>query len=268
MRLILLAGEQEFPIDVMSELSIGSDPSNNIYLPSSKQTECFAHIRASETNTWLLKSPETKHIIHHNGRRIDALTLLRAGDDLYFDGIAVHIRAENQPLFEKVTGMHAVNFSDRVLLRVHSGAETGKAYALVNSLCIGRSAISEIRIDDPAFAERQILVQRQGNDVLVKNLSPALEMRVDGWVCNDAVLKVGSQLNIEQHRFMLHSSCSDFAFTAPPLLLETSLSELETTAHLPQAPAKAKLFSLSQWLLLAVALIISAFLMLLLTISP
>ncbi len=268
MRFVLHALEQKFPIDASSSLSIGSDPSNTVYLPSARQTERFAEIRAYEKHLWLLKSPETQHAIHHNGRRIDSLTLLRAGDDLHFDGIAVHVRSEAAPVFEKTACIQAVNFSERIVLRICSGAETGKAYALINSLCIGRSSLSEICVDDPAFAERQILVQRQGNHVRVKNLSPALEMRVDGWICHEAILNIDAQLNIEQHRFILQSSCPDLANSAKPSVLEPPATLPENTEQSPKALAKTPLFSRSQWILLGFAVGIAILFVLLLTISP
>lgn len=268
MRLVLHTLDQKFAIEAMSSLTIGSDPSNTVYLPSAKQTESFAEIRSSDHGVWLQKSPGTQHTIHHNGRRIDSITLLRAGDDVHFDGIAVQFRSAHQPVFEKTAGAQAINFSDRIVLRVCSGAETGKAFALVNSLCIGRSSLSEICVDDPALAERQILLQRQGNDVLVKNLSPALEMRVDGWICHEAILNIDSQLNIEQHRFILQSSSSDLANTPQIHLPETPVIELENTTQAPQMLSNTKLFSRSQWILLGSAVAIAVFFVLLLTISP
>jgi hypothetical protein len=68
--------------------------------------------------------------------------------------------------------------------------------------------LSEVCIDDSALAERQILLQRQGNDIFVKNLSPVLEMSVDGWVCEEAVLSPGARISIEQHRFRFEAPCS------------------------------------------------------------
>jgi hypothetical protein len=267
MRLVLHALDQKFPIEAMSSLSIGSDPSSTVYLPSARQTENFAEIRSGEKVAWLLTSVNTQHTIHHNGRRIDSVAMLRAGDDLHFGEIAVQVRSKNQPVFEKSVSTQAVNFSDRILLRICSGAETGKAYALVNSLCIGRSTLSEICVDDPALAERQILVQRQGNDVLVKNLSPALEMRVDGWICHEAILSIDSQLNIEQHRFILQSSSSDLAYVAQAHVPEKPAAVPENATELTQKLSKTGLFNRSQWILLGSAVAIAVLFVLLLTIS-
>lgn len=266
MRLVLQALDRTFPLNDKSSLSIGSDPACGVYLPSSRQTERFAEIKTDSTLAWLIKAAGSQHSIHHNGRRIDSLTMLRAGDDLHFDDITVHVKSEFAPTLDKTSGQQAINFSDRILIRVASGAETGKGHALVNSLCIGRSSISEICVDDPALAERQILIQRQGNDVLVKNLSPALEMRIDGWACNEAILKAGSQLNIEQHRFVLDCPCLDLAKTDVLLPVDTPSDTVEINGALNESAAKTTLFSRSQWILLGSAVLIAILLVILLTI--
>lgn len=268
MRLVLqIPDRNAVPID-KPELVIGSDPSGDVYLPNSRQTEVYARIRPTTDAVWLLRADGSSASVHLNGRRIHAKALVRAGDELHFDGMPVQVKSEQVPVSDRPHAARAVNFSDRIVLRVHSGAETGRAFALINSLCIGRSGISEVRVDDPALAERQILLQRQGNDVLVKNLSPALEMRVDGWVCDEALLKPGSQLNIEQHRFVLESPAPDLANVPEPIAAEIA-PESAQSAELPPLPKAAPaLFSRSQWILLGSAIGISVLLVLLLTISP
>lgn len=267
MRLVLQIPDRNPVIVDDCELAIGSDPSGDVYLPNSGHTGVYARIRPTNDGVWLLRPLDSCASVHLNGRRIHAKALVHAGDELHFDGMPVQVKTEQAPAFDKPHAVRAVNFSDRIVLRVHSGAETGKAFALVNSLCIGRSAISEVRVDDPALAERQILLQRQGNDVLVKNLSPALEMRVDGWVCEEALLKPGSQLNIEQHRFVLESPAPDLANLPEPAAAEVPKA---SAPHDEPPPPKDSppLFSRSQWILLGSALGISVLLVLLLTISP
>jgi hypothetical protein len=268
MRLVLQIPDQQ-PVAIdKAELSIGSDPAGDVYLPNSRGTEAYARIRPINDTVWLLRAADSSSSVHLNGRRVHANALLHAGDELHFDGMPVQVKSEQAPSCEKQHSGRALNFSDRILLRVHSGAQTGKAFALVNSLCIGRSGISEIRVDDPALAERQILLQRQGNDVLVKNLSPALEMRVDGWVCNEALLKPGSQLNIEQHRFALESPAPDLANLPETLAVVTPQPDI-VSVDTPLLPAgNPALFSRSQWILLGCAVAISVLLVVLLTISP
>lgn len=268
MRLVLQIPDQNPVSFDKAELSIGSDPACDVYLPNSRGTEAYARIRALHDTYWLLRAGDSGSSVHLNGRNVHANALLHAGDELHFDGMPVQVKSELAPSCVKQQSGRALNFSDRIVLRAHSGAQTGKAFALVNSLCIGRSGISEIRVDDPALAERQVLLQRQGNDVLVKNLSPALEMRVDGWVCDEALLKPGSQLDIERHRFVLESPAPDLA-NMPETQAAASSQAGAKPADAPPVPAaNPALFSRSQWILLACSVAISVLLVVLLTISP
>lgn len=268
MRLVLQIPDQNSVPIGKTELSIGSDPAGDVYLPNSRGTEAYARIRPVNDTLWLLRAEGSSSPVHLNGRRVHAKALLHAGDELHFDGMPVQVKSELAPSCEKQQPGRALNFSDRIVLRVHSGAQTGKAFALVNSLCIGRSGISEIRVDDPALAERQILLQRQGNDVLVKNLSPALEMRVDGWVCNEALLKPGSQLDIERHRFVLESPAPDLANMPETLAAASSHADAKPADAPPLPVGNPALFSRSQWILLGCSVVISVLLVVLLTISP
>ena len=266
MRLFLHTPDQKTISIDKPVLSLGSDPAADVYLPYSQLAPIHCRIVSDDSATWVI-NPDA-HAVHVNGRRISSTALIRVGDELHFDTVAVKVCCQQVPTAEKSQSVKAVNFSERVLLRVLTGAESGKAYALVNSLCIGRSAISEIQVDDAALAERQILIQRQGNDVLIKNLSPVLEMQIDGWICDEAILKPGSQLNIEQHRFMLTSSYADLSIEAELAILEKPVRIAEPKQDTALPVQRRAIFSRPQWILLASALAIAGLLVLLLTYSP
>jgi pSer/pThr/pTyr-binding forkhead associated (FHA) protein len=253
-----------------AELSIGSDPSGDLYLPYSGISLKHVVIKVDSGLTWLIRPSDSSGNVHVNARLVHAATLLNAGDDVHFDTVTVHVKSSQQNDTHKIASnsYQATHFNDRMVLRVLTGSETGKAYSLVNSLCIGRSSLSEIQVDDFSMAERQILIQRQGNDVIAKNLSPVLEMRVNGWVCNEAVLTVDSQLSIDQHRFKLQSSCPDFTQTPEAAVPEANLQETATNSNIQQATSNPAIFSRAQWILLASALFISGLLIVLLTIAP
>jgi hypothetical protein len=250
------------------EYRIGSASDCDVSLPIESATVlCWRLMRRAE-NLWLESvQPDAAIPVCVNGRQIQTLALLQAGDELQFPGLNLRISTAEAPALAKISVGQARNFADRVLLRVWTGREAGKAYALVNSLCIGRSALSEIRIDDPAMAERHVLVQRQGNDILVKNLSPLLEMRVQGWVCTEARLAPGAFFSIEQHRFQLQApwqEATENAEATAPLMQAVPSAGKQPT----NGPGKPALFSRGQWLLLAVALAISGAFILVLTLSP
>lgn len=244
-------------------MRIGSDPGSDVYLAYPGLAATHALVHCGNQCLWL---EAVGHPVHVNGRRIRSKALIRPGDDLHFGSLPARLQSANAPGLDTGSGVGAgtVNFQGRVVLRALTGADVGRAYALMNSLCLGRSVLSEIRIDDLALAERQLLVQRQGNHIVVKNLSPVLEMRVDGWGCTEAQLLPGSQLCIEQHRYVLEAPCLELAPVDEPAP-EPEADPLEVPAPMP---AKAPFFSKTQWLLLASAIILSGLITLLLTLSP
>jgi hypothetical protein len=101
---------------------------------------------------------------------------------------------------------------------------------------------------------------------LVKNLSPVLEMRVDGWVCEEAVLQPGSHISIEQHRFRFEAPFAEPSSLTDPEMVEP-MPPVSINAMPPADPAR-RIFSPAQWILLAVAIAISGFFIILLSFSP
>jgi hypothetical protein len=241
-------------------MRIGSDPSSDIYLPHPGLAAVHAILHSGNQLLWLEPVSQPVHI---NGRRVHSASIIRPGDDLQLGNLPVKVQTSTAPLMEVLPAAKALNFSGRVVLRVLTGRDVGRAFPLMNSLCIGRSVLSEIRIDDLALAERQVLVQRHGNSILVKNLSPVLEMRVNGWSCTEAVLAPGSQLSIDQHRFVLEAPCPDLGVVDEPL--SEPMDEVPNEAE--QETTKPSLLSKSQWLLLASAIGVSVAIILLLTLS-
>lgn len=250
-----------------SPLRIGSDPASEVYLAHPGVAPLHARLIPDAAGLlWVEPAADETAAVHVNGRRIVRGALLSPGSDLHLGSCALRLSSVSRPESIRRPASQPVNFSGRVLLRALSGAEAGRAYVLVNSLCIGRSDLSEVRIDDSALAERQILLQRQGNDVLVKNLSPVLEMRVDGWVCEEAVMQPGAQISIEQHRFRFEAPAGEADTQSEPEKTDT-LQPFNAKDAMPAEPAR-RIFSPAQWILLAVAAAISAFFIILLSFSP
>ncbi len=248
------------------EMRIGSAPDNDIVLVGEGIAPLHALLHDGISMLWLERiASETGAEIHINGRRVAARALVHDGDEIHFGTNSIKLSSARLPEVAAAGPEKAMHFSDRVVLRVMTGREAGKGYALVNSLCIGRSALSEIRLDDMAMAERQILVQRQGNDILVKNLSPVLEMRVSGWVCQEARLLPGAQFSIDQHRFQLQAPCSDMSDKpqAPQPNVADLIDPKTEAVPLPES----RLFSKAQWILLAMSIALSGLFILLLLFS-
>lgn len=244
-------------------MRIGSDPGSDVFLAHPGLAAAHAVLHAGEYGVWLEPLGQPVHV---NGRRVRSAALLRPGDDLHLGSVPVKVQSAAAPVREVHSAGKALNFAGRIVLRALTGRDAGRAYALMNNLCIGRSVLSEIRIDDLALAERQVLIQRQGNDILAKNLSPVLEMRVDGWSCTEALLSPGAQLCIEQHRFVLEAPSANMASADEPRVLPEP-EPAATSIQDPQ-PRPSRFFSKAQWLLLASAIAVSGLIIVLLTMVP
>lgn len=258
--LLHTAGQPDTAID-KPLMRIGSDPGAEIYLAQPGLAPVHAVLHAGTEGIWL---ESTGQPVHVNGRPIHAVALLRAGDDLHLGSLPARLLSATLPATAPAGGS-PVAFAGRVVLRQLTGRDAGRAHVLLNSLCIGRSVLSEIRIDDMALAERQVLLQRQGNGIIAKNLSPVLEMRINGWPCTEAQLAMGAQICLDQHRFVLEMPCADLTETDTPVP-DTPVEE--PAPVVPAAANAAPFFSKTQWLLLGAAIAVSAAIVLLLTLSP
>lgn len=263
--LLNISGQTAVPVGD-TPVRIGSDPASEIYLAQPGVAPVHARLLPDAGGVlWIEPASDEAAAVHVNGRRIVRAAMLAPGDDLHLGTCALRLSSAQKPEAVRRPAAQPVNFSGRVLLRMLTGADTGRAHVLVNSLCIGRSELSEVRIDDSALAERQILLQRQGNDILAKNLSPVLEMRVDGWVCEEALLQSGAHIAIEQHRFRLEGPNAE----VQPVPEPSSTEPLPASESTVQAIAPVKrIFSPAQWILLAAAIAISAVFIVLLSFSP
>jgi hypothetical protein len=91
-------------------------------------------------------------------------------------------------------------------------------------------------------------------------------MRVDGWICEEAVLQPGAHISIEQHRFRFEGPCTEVLPMAEVELAEPAPS-VTVNAESVSEPAR-RIFSPAQWILLAAAVAISGFFIILLSFSP
>ena len=142
--------------------------------------------------------------IHVNGRPVQRMAMLRAGDTVYLDGTEILVQASHQ-------GVDALPKADpgdagdpRIVLRGLGGKHHGRSYTLSQACVVGRSPASTIRIDDPAFAERHAQLERRGDRVLLRDLGSAAGSMVNGVAVRDALLAAGDQVAFDsQHRFVV-----------------------------------------------------------------
>ena len=142
--------------------------------------------------------------IHVNGRPVQRMALLRAGDTVYLDGAEILVQASHQGL-DAVPPADPADANDpRIVLRGVGGMHHGRAFTLSQPCLVGRSPDAEIRIDDPGFADRHAQLERRGDRVLLRDLGSSTASMVNGVPVRDALLAAGDQVAFgSQHRFLV-----------------------------------------------------------------
>jgi len=184
--------------------------------------------------------------IHVNGRPVQRMAMLRAGDAVYADGVELVVQAPREAANADLAGGDHAD-DPRVLLRGVGGQHHGRSFTLDQPRLVGSAREADIRIDDPAFPARQARLERHGECVLLKDLGSPEGCVVNGLRARDAVLRAGDQVVFEgRHRFVVEFPGGVLPAEAPPA------AEPEPVAPVP-APARRGVRL--PWLLLAALLL-------------
>lgn len=206
----------------------------------------LAQVCLDRRGLWL-QVPGGARAIHVNGRPVQHMALLRAGDAIYVDGVELLVRtplrATPAPLDP---GDHVGD--PRVVLRGVGGQHHGRSFTLGPTRMVGTSREADIRIDDPAFPARHALLERHGDVVLLRNLGQEPSV-VNGVQVRDAVLEAGDQVVFDgQHRFVVE-------FPAVPESRSTTVPAPEPQVEPEPAPVPIDSGFRLPWLLLAALLL-------------
>ena len=165
-------------------------------------------LRVDRRGIWL-SVVDAAGSVHVNGRRVRSRALLRAGDALFIDGAELLLAAaHDNPLPDDLPGSESPSQpgDPRVVLRGVGGKHHGRAFTLELPRLVGSAPEADIRIDDPAFAERHALLSLVDGQVVLRDLGVGDGSQVNGRSLRDAVLQPGDQLVFEgQHRFVVEA---------------------------------------------------------------
>lgn len=200
-------------VPLQGEVAVGSRPGLRVSLPGSGLAPHHASFLSDRRGLWL-RVPNGAPAVHLNARPVQRLAQLRAGDLVCLDALRVVVRADDQPAIDRQIPASAPAplgeaqrvAAARVVLRGLSGAHFGRSYTLTEPRLFGRSPAADVRLDDPAVAERHAVVELHGDRVVLRAMANGGETTlVNGVPVRDAMLAPGDQLVIEQHRFVLEA---------------------------------------------------------------
>lgn len=209
---------------------------------------------------------EGPHAVHVNGRPVRRMAMLRAGDAIYVDGTELLLAADAPGAGYTPGEGDAIDGDPRMVLRGIGGRHHGRSFTLERPRLVGSAAEADIRIDDPAFADRHARFELHEEGVVLRGLGSEDGSAVNGRSVHDALLRPGDQVVFDaQHRFVLEAPSRD--------PVANPIAEDENEASAPdarQAPGERLQATARRvpWLLLAAVLIAIALSALLLFGTP
>lgn len=197
--------------------------------------------------------------LHVNGRPVRRMSMLRAGDAVFIDGVELLVLGA-EPIAAPQAGWpqpEVPEGSTGVVLRGIGGIHHGRCFVVAQRLTIGRRLDSDVRIhaaaiDDLARLEAHV-------DGVVLRSSAQASSRVNGWPVHDALLRAGDHLVLaEQHRFALEAATCPAAMQLAHEPLADAAALDEAAAHGESQAALMGSVRRLPWLLLAAAMLAAA----------
>ena len=194
------------------EISIGSRAGQGICLPGRSLAPHHASLVSDRRGLWLRVPPGTPGV-HLNARPIRRMALLHIGDQVCLEQVQIVLSENGASLIDRqipaspppVLAESQRVSASRVAIRAVSGNLYGRSFTLTEPKVVGRSAACDIRIDDPALADRQAQFELHSDRVVLRALGNSEFTTVNGIPVRDAVLSPGDQVVIDQHRFVLEA---------------------------------------------------------------
>ena len=227
--------------------------------PVEGEQRWLLQICSDRRGIWLAVADDVR-CVHVNGRPVQHLALLRAGDSIHVDGGELLLTAANEQR-ELPTG--AVTPRDsianlRLSLRGIGGQHHGRSISLEKPRRIGRAADADIRIEGPGIADQHAVIEGVNGMAVLRDAGA--DFLLNGLRVREAVLQAGDQIAFDvQHRFVLEGPPASIATLPTGRRAVTSPSPGED--HLQR---RRGLNVRVPWLLLLAASLMAAMLALLL----
>lgn len=204
---------------------------------------------------WLTVADELRGV-HVNGRPVQHVAMLRAGDSIHVDGGELLLTAScDGRVPPQATGVPRDPIGNlRLVLRGIGGTHHGRSINLETPRRIGRASDADIRIEGPGIAERHAVLEAVNGQVVLRDTNA--DVLVNGQRMRQAVLYAGDQIAFDvQHRFVLEGPPPPVLGAWPAARLRAAFAEDVDSA--PVVPRKSWLQRMP-WLLVAALLLATA----------
>lgn len=224
-------------------------------------TQALVQFCVDRRGVWL-QLREGMRGLHVNGRPVRRMAMLRMGDAVYIDGVEL-VLLGSPPLPPPEAEGEPAMFDAHMVLRGVGGPHHGRCVPLDQPRLVGRARECDVRIDEPAFAERHARLEPLVDGVVLRDLGSEEGCVVNGHPVRHALLRPGDQVVFEsQHRFVVEAPKR----AAMAAVADTGSTEAESVQATDQSAGAAVRSSARRipWLLLAALLLAAALSLLLL----
>ncbi len=143
--------------------------------------------------------------VHVNGRPVQHVAMLRAGDSIHVDGGELLLTAANEPgrNLPAASGQRDIPATSlRLGLRGIGGQHHGRSISLEQPRRIGRGSDVDIRIEGQGIVDHHAVVEAINGQAVLRDAQA--DVMVNGHRTRQAVLQSGDQIAFDvQHRFVL-----------------------------------------------------------------
>ena len=184
--------------------------------------------------------------VHVNGRPVQQVAMLRAGDSIHVDGAELLLLGERvtPPADDAGTGREAAG-TLRIALRGVGGSHHGRSLSLEAPRRVGSAVDADIRIQGDAIAPEHAVIEARDDHAVLRDA--AGDVMVNGHRTRAATLRNGDQVAFGvQHRFVVE---------APPAAPAASPPARSSAANAEPPAGRPHWTSRMPWLLVAALLL-------------
>jgi pSer/pThr/pTyr-binding forkhead associated (FHA) protein len=207
MRLSFSNGEHADVIVDSGVTGIGTAQGNTIRLDVDGVKPWHARLVVDQRGM-ILEVLDAQARTHVNARPIVEKALLRLGDVINFEKVAVIIKPDDDGIIDTRIPAEVepgkASELPRVVLRGVSGAHFGKTIRVTERLLIGNRS-SGLDIDEPGMSERHVAIDATDDAIYLRDLGSASGTEVNGVKLRNAVLHPGDQISFGRNRFVLEA---------------------------------------------------------------
>lgn len=204
---------------------------------------------------WMTVADDQRDV-HVNGRPVQHVAMLRAGDSIHVDGGELLLRSSEEPdnSVPAVNGQRPIASSSlRLNLRGIGGQHHGRSITLEQPRLIGRGSDADIRIDGQGIVEHHALIEAVDGQAVLRDAQA--DVMVNGHRTREALLHAGDQIAFDvQHRFVIEGPPPHAAGTTDMHSHPASGEDGEAHPHAPRRTLLGRM----PWLLFAAILLAAA----------